>query len=150
MTYNQIMEAAGKNGASFETKRLAEDLRKLEDKGILDRVLPFDQRSWKDIAPCSDTLNHEFKRAVNSTVDTMINQGHLTDIDRYSLVQNLSFTGTSNFENIPTTEIGTQMLEGLEKALGSGIVGLPFDLPSDDPSDTWEVVKEIIDYINPF
>ena len=157
MTYNEIMNAADKHGARFETRRLATYLKKeLNDKGILDRVLPYDERSWRDIAPSSDTLNYEFKSVINSTMDAMVKQGHLTDVDRYSL-QIPSFAGSSNFENIPTSGIGDQMLEGLKKTIGIGlpieglpIEGLPIDLPSGDPSNTWEVVKEIINCINPF
>ena len=97
------MEAAGKYGANYETKRLAEDLKKLKDEGILDIVLPFNQRSWKDIAPTTNNLNYEFKRAVNSTIDTKIEQRWMSYGNGYSLKQRPSFTGSSNFENLPIT-----------------------------------------------
>jgi len=158
MTYNEIMDAAGGYGASSETKSIATYLKILKDKGILDKILPFDQRSWRDIAPTTERLNYEFKRAVNSTMDAMNQQGHLTSIDKY-LLQIPSFAGTSNFENMPTSGIGDQILEGFKKTMGSGIEGLHFDFPiealhfnllPDDPSDTWAVAKEIINCINPF
>jgi hypothetical protein len=119
MTYDEIMKAAGQIGATYDTKQLAYDLGELKDKGILDAILPYSERSWRDIALTSGLLKDEFKRSVKSTIDARVEQHPVACGTETVLKQSPSFRGNGDLEDFPISENGfedkSSFIEKLKK-----------------------------------